>query len=304
MSANIEMTGYALEMKKWCCLVSSALFVLAAGGHTADAADRPATIEEFMDLNSPIHVIAHRGFAGQAPENTLIAIEEAIGVGAEMVEVDVTMTSDGHVICLHDETLDRTTSGSGLPNEMTLAQIKQLDAGSWFAPDFAGEPIPTLVEVLEAVKGRILINVEIKPEAMALGVVPKVAALIDEHDMLDYVVVSSFSPEALRLMKITDPAVVTATLFNKDLHSGLDPLEIIQQVGSRGFNISGKRVTLEIINRCHKHGIPVSVYTVNDEIEMRRMMELGVDAVFSDYPDQMLEVAAGIETNEAAESGR
>ena len=135
------------------------------------------------------------------------------------------------------------------------------------------------------------------------GVVPKVATLIVEHRMLDRVVVSSFSPEALQLMKTTDPAVITATLFNKELHTDRDPLEIIMEVGSRGFNISGKRLTVEMVERCHKHGIPVAVYTVNEPSEMRRLMELGVDAVFTDHPDQMLEVVEEGDATRAAGSG-
>ena len=284
-------------------LIPSAIIFLATGAFAAGG-DRPATIEAFMRTGSPTRVIAHRGFSSRAPENTLIAVQQAIEVGADMVEVDVTVTADGHVICLHDETLDRTSNGSGLPNNMTLAEIKQLDAGSWFAPEYAGEKIPTLSEVLDAVKGRILINIEIKPEAVEYGVVQKVSSLVNEHEMLDSVVVSSFSPEALRLMKITDQAVMTASLFNKEIHTGRDPLEIIQEVGSRGFNISGKRLTPEMLERCHKHGIPVAVYTVNDVAEMRDLMKLGVDAVFTDHPDLMLEVVAQGAPREAAGSER
>jgi glycerophosphoryl diester phosphodiesterase len=283
-------------------LIPLFIFLLAAGA-AADDRDRPATIEAFMKLDSPTRVIAHRGFSGHAPENTLVAIRQAIEVGADMVEIDVTVTSDGHVILLHDETLDRTTDGQGLPTEKTLDEIRRLDAGSWFGPDYAGEKIPTLSEALETVKDRILINVEIKSEAVEHGVVPKVAALIVEHGMLDRVVVSSFSPEALRLMKITDPAVITATLFNKELHTDRDPLEIIMEVGSHGFNISGKRLTAEMVERCHKHGIPVAVYTVNEPSEMRRLMELGVDAVFTDHPDLMLEVRAEEPTAAVANAG-
>jgi glycerophosphoryl diester phosphodiesterase len=262
---------------------------------------RPTTIREFMEIGSRTRVIAHRGFSGQAPENTLVAIRRAIEVGADMVEVDVTVTSDGHVIVLHDETLDRTTNGKGLPTEHTLEAIRQLDAGSWFSPDFAGEKVPTLIEVLDLVKDRILINVEIKPEAVEHGVVAKVAGLINEHEMLDEVVVSSFSPEALRQMKVADPAVITATLFNKDLHTDRDPLEIIQEVGSREFNISGKRLTVAMIERCHRHDIPVAVYTVNDPIDMRRLQAIGVDAMFTDHPDLLLEVLAEVSSRAAGE---
>ena len=276
---------------------------LAAVGLPAIADESPTTIDDFMDIDSPIRVIAHRGFSGHAPENTLVAIRQAIEVGADMVEIDVTVTSDGHVILLHDETLDRTTDGQGLPTEKTLDELRRLDAGSWFGPDYAGEKIPTLSEALETVKDRILINVEIKSEAVEHGVVPKVATLIVEHGMLDQVVVSSFSPEALRLMKITDPAVITATLFNKELHTDVDPLEIIQEVGSRGFNISGKRVTPAMIKRCHRHGIPVAVYTVNEPDDMHRLMDIGVDAVFTDHPDLMLEVRAEAEKQASQAAG-
>ena len=245
-----------------------------------------------MDTDAPMRVIAHRGCSGRAPENTLAAIRQAIDVGADMVEIDVTMTADGHVILLHDETLDRTTDGVGAPTDMTLDEIRRLDAGSWFGPEYAGERIPTLAEAFETVKGRVLMNVEIKTEAVAHGVVPKVAAAINEHEMIDQVVVSSFSPEALRLMKITDPAIVTASLFNKELHTGRDPLEIIQEVGSRGFNIAAKRVTEAMVERCRNHGFPVAVYTVNEPAELRRLKDMGVNAVFTDHPDLMIEVLA------------
>ncbi|MEX1311379.1 MAG: glycerophosphodiester phosphodiesterase family protein [Candidatus Sulfomarinibacteraceae bacterium] len=273
--------------------------LLAVPGLSAVADDRPSTIEDFMDSDAPIRVIAHRGFSGRAPENTLIAIRRAIEVGADMVEIDVTMTADGHVILLHDETLDRTTDGLGAPTDMTLDEVRRLDAGSWFGPEYAGERIPTLDEALETVKGRILINVEIKSEAVLHGVVPRVAAAIEEHGMIDQVVVSSFSPEALRLMKITDPAVVTASLFNKELHTGRDPLEIVQEVGSRGFNISAKRVTEAMIERCRTHGFPVAVYTVNDPGELRSLKDLGVNAVFTDHPDLMIEALAAGPTSVA-----
>lgn len=245
-----------------------------------------------MEIGGPTRVIAHRGSSGTAPENTLVAIRRAIDVGADMVEVDVTVTADGHVILLHDETLDRTTDGEGVPTAQTLEAIRQLDAGSWFASDYAGERIPTLAEALCTVKDRILINIEIKSEAVEHGVVPKVAELVIGHGMVDQVVVSSFSPEALSRMKTTAPEIVTASLFNKEIHTGRDPLEIIQEVGSRGFNISGKRLTQEMVDRCHDHEIPVAVYTVNEPAELRRLAAMGVDAVFTDLPDLMLEIAA------------
>jgi len=243
-----------------------------------------------MTVGGPTRVIAHRGFSSRAPENTRAAVARSIEVGADMVEVDVTMTADGRVICLHDETLDRTTDGRGPATSRTLDEIRRLDAGSWFSPEFAGEPVPTLDEVLDLVDGRALLNIEIKPEAVPHGAVNAVAELVRRRDLVDRVVVSSFAPEALRRMKIVDPDIVTVSLFNADLHKGRDPLEIIQEVGSRGLNLARHEVTAEIIERCHRHGFPVGVYTVNRKQGMRRVMRLKADAVFTDHPDRLIEV--------------
>ena len=139
------------------------------------ADDRPTTIDEFYDTQARTRVIAHRGFSGAAPENTIASVRAAINVGADMAEIDVTLTSDGYIVVIHDETLDRTTDGSGEVFQFTLAELQELDAGSWFDRSFAGEPIPTLDQVLDEVEGRILLNVEIKSEAVDRGIVDKVA---------------------------------------------------------------------------------------------------------------------------------
>jgi len=264
-------------------------FAVVAGAGAVETR-RPANLETFMSLDSPTRVIAHRGFSAQAPENTLVAVRRAIAVGADMVEVDVTVTADGHVICLHDEALDRTTNGHGPASALPLSTVAALDAGSWFGPRFAGEPVPTLAAVLTLAKGHILVNVEIKPEAAERHVVPKVAELIRDHGMLDNVIVSSFSPEALRHMKLVDPEVVTVSLLNDRLHEGLDPLEVVQEVGSRGLNLSKDRVTPQLVERCHRHGLPVGVYTVNSRRQMRRLIRMGVHSIFTDHPDRLREV--------------
>lgn len=243
-----------------------------------------------MRIGFPPRVIAHRGLSARAPENTLTAVRLAIAAGADMVEVDVTITADGHVICLHDATLDRTTDGRGPATGSTLAAIRRLDAGSWFAPRFAGEPVPTLDEVLELAEGRTLVNIEIKSEAVGHGIVEGVAEAIRQRRALDRVVVSSFSPEALRRMKLGHPEIATVSLLDRELHAGRDPLEIVQEVGSRGLNLSRKDVTPELVERCHRHGLPVGVYTVNSEREMRRLIRMGVDSIFTDRPDRLREV--------------
>jgi glycerophosphoryl diester phosphodiesterase len=257
---------------------------------TAGAGDRPATIEEFYDSSARTRVIAHRGFSGAAPENTLAAIRAAIEVGADMAEIDVTLSSDSQVVVIHDETLDRTTDGSGEVSRFSLAELRELDAGTWFKPSFAGERIPTLDEVLTAVEGRILLNVEIKSEAVVRGVVDKVASAIREHQMTELVVVSSFSPEALRQMHETAPEIRTAVLYNTRYHKGSDAVEIVTDLGASVFNIKRQRLTRKMLRRCRENDVPVGLYTVNKPRRLRRLVSKGIGAIFTDHPDRLIEI--------------
>jgi glycerophosphoryl diester phosphodiesterase len=273
------------------------IVLLAAAAVQAPAAeppwDRPDSILEFMKIGDRMRVIAHRGFSGRAPENTLVAVSSAIRVGADMVEVDVTLTSDNRLVCIHDETLDRTTNGSGLVGDHSLAELKRLDAGSWFSREFHNARIPTLGEVLDLVQDRILINIEIKPEAVSEGgsggISQMVVEAVRSRGMSDQVVVSSFDPRALRQVADADGSIVTVSLYNKDLHTGMSPLDVVAEVSSRGFNLSRKRVDHDIVSLCHSNGIPVAVYTVNRARAMGRMLDLGVHAVFTDHPDRLIQ---------------
>lgn len=254
----------------------------------------PRTVQEFMKPGQGVRVIAHRGFSGEAPENTLVALRKAMDLGADMAEIDVGLTLDGHVVLLHDETLDRTTDGKGLLSDATLDQVQRLDAGSWFDTKYTGEPVPTLAEALDLVRGKMLLNVEIKSEAVTDtaegGIAHKVLQLVHERDMLDEIVISSFNPRALTHARHLDADVRTASLYNRDVHKGQGPLEVMAAVGSNGFNISHRLITRKMVEACHRHDRPVAIYTVNNEKKMRRMIEMGVDALFTDYPDRLQKV--------------
>jgi glycerophosphoryl diester phosphodiesterase len=256
--------------------------------------DRPTTIAEFMEMRTRPIVIAHRGFSAEAPENTLAAVRAAIAAGADMVEVDVTLTADGEVVVIHDDTLDRTTNGSGKVAEHPLEQLLQLDAGSWFSLRFRGERIPTLAQLLDEVRGRILINVEIKPEAVGEeaegGIAERVVQLIREREMADEVIVSSFEPRALLHVDEIDAEIATASLYNKELHRDMDPLAIVGAVGSRALNLSLDQATPAVVERCQQNQIQVGVYTANRAKEMRRLIRMDVDAIFTDRPDRLIEV--------------
>ena len=236
------------------------------------------------------YVIAHRGISGRYPENTLLAYQHAIDAGADWIELDVQTTADGVVIVSHDATAERCTNGHGSFRTMTLQQVKQLDAGSWFNPSFAGQRIPTLEDTLDFMgDGRIRICIEIKGADMgdymrtAWGTVD----LLRKRGILRHIVVSSFSPETLRAIKNWEPLV--ATSLDPDPQDGtLTPWELCQQV--LGFNINAMQhvyntVTPELIDEAHQHGFSLWTWTVNKPDDMRRMVEMGVDAIMTDYAD-------------------
>jgi len=254
------------------------------------AGDRPITIDEFLNSSGRTWVIAHRGFSGRAPENTLAAISEAIAIGADMAEIDVTLTADERVVVIHDETLDRTTNGVGKVADHNFDAIRGLDAGLWFASQFAGEKVPTLGEVLDTTKGRILLNVEIKTEAVDRGISDKVAVAIRDRGMADQVVVSSFSPTALEQMHRVAPEIRTAVLYNPELQRGEDPVEIVHGLGASAFNIRGSRLKAKMLRSCREHGIPVGVYTVDKPKKMKRWVKKGIDAIFTNHPDRLIEI--------------
>ena len=173
------------------------------------------------------NVQAHRGYSERYPENTLLAIEEALKVGADQIEIDVGLSADGHLVIIHDERVDRTTDGRGAVRDLTLEQLKQLDAGSWKDPAFAGERIPTLSETLEAVRGRAALNIEIKsrdrPRQLVADTVKGLVALLP--DARDRTFVSSFDLETLLQVKALD-ASLRLSLIDWDepspTHDGLD----------------------------------------------------------------------------------
>jgi glycerophosphoryl diester phosphodiesterase len=196
------------------------------------------------------------------------------------------------VVVIHDATLERTTNGRGAVAEHTLDELRTLDAGSWKSPVYANEKIPTLAEVLDLARHRIFVNIEIKPEAVALSAPSLVAELVTDRSMEDRVLVSSFDPIALVEMRSAAPGIRTASLYNRDIHRGLDPGDVVREVRSSAFNIDHRELTEQMLRSCRELGLPVAVYTVNDRHRMEELIATGVDAIFTDRPDLLIEVLA------------
>lgn len=248
----------------------------------------------FFDLPRPLNW-AHRGASGHAPQNTLAAFRLAAEMGADGIELDVHLSADGEVVVIHDDTVDATTNGHGRVSAMTLAELKALDAGSWFDPRFAGERIPTLQEVFDAVGHRLLINVEIKVEA---GYHPpaqeaETVRLIEDNDMVERVIVSSFSIASLRRVRRLNPHIALGLLYARVETPLFPALARLLGTPFEALHPEFGLVTPRYMAGARRRGLPVNAWTVNEVEQMRRLIELGVDGIITNYPDRLRALLSG-----------
>jgi glycerophosphoryl diester phosphodiesterase len=240
-------------------------------------------------------VFAHRGASKAAPENTLPAFQAAIELGADGVELDVQYSSDGALVVFHNPKLEATTNGEGRVTSHTLAELQALDAGSWFAPQFAGTRIALLGEVLDLLKDKLLVNIEIKAlDSATMNLGKDVVKAVRERDMVDQVVLSSFNPDALRRAKKAGPEIECGLLLAPDL-PGWTRWDIVRRFsGADALHPELPMVDEAYMSRARQLDMPVRVWTVNEEADMRRMTELGVDAIITDYPDRLVALQRAI----------
>lgn len=228
--------------------------------------------------------IAHRGASGRAPENTHAAFAAALALGAEGIELDCQLSADGELVVIHDETLERTTDGRGPVGDRTWAELARLDAGAWFDPSYEEERIPRLADVLAQVRDRVLLNVEIKSARDVGTIESKLVELVARENAASWVLFSSFHPAAVRNVRAAAPWARLGVLCDDDPRRG--GLALALELGAEAL-IPGRRwVDAGIVEEAHVRGLDVWVWTVNEPGEMRRLMALGVDAIFSDWPER------------------
>ncbi|NOZ27924.1 MAG: glycerophosphodiester phosphodiesterase [Chloroflexi bacterium] len=238
-------------------------------------------------------VFAHRGAKAVAPENTIPAFLKAAEMGADGVELDVQFSSDGALVVIHNMTLDETTDGHGRVTSHTLEELKRLDAGSWFAPEFAGTRLCTLEEALDAIGDRLLVNIEMKSFSMGNdGMAEEVARIIQQRDLYDQVLVSSFNPFTLRRLKKVDPRIETGLLYAPGLPVYLSRAWLRPWARPDALHPEYVMVDEAYMQWARRKGYPVNVWTVNEPDDMRRMIDLGVNIIITDYPDRLLELLA------------
>lgn len=239
-------------------------------------------------------VFAHRGASKYAPENTIAAFELAVEQGADAIELDAKLSADGKVVVIHDQTVDRTTNGTGRVNKLTLSEMKEFDAGSFFDSKFSTERIPTLDEVFEIVGRRIFINVELTNYASQNDeLVPLVAEIVKRHGIQNNILFSSFAPANLRRARQLLPEVPVGLLALTGVMGALNRSRYFLNLSPKILHPYLADVNSRLVEREHERGRRVHVWTVNEEKDLRRMKELGVDGVFTDDPITTLRVLRG-----------
>lgn len=236
------------------------------------------------DLNRPT-IFAHRGACAHAPENTLASFNLAVEHGADAIELDAKLSADGHIVVHHDQTLNRTTNGSGRLVEMPLAALRELDAGSFFSPQFKGEKIPLLEEVLDTVGRKLLVNIELTNYATPKdGLAARAAELVRRMGLQERVLFSSFYPENLQITTQLLPQVPVGLLAEPFIKGWLSRSALTLKVSPRIVHPYLTDATRRMIQREHARGRRVHVWTVNAPADMRRLFAADVDGIFTDDP--------------------
>ncbi|MBS2969570.1 glycerophosphodiester phosphodiesterase [Metabacillus sp. KIGAM252] len=240
-------------------------------------------------------IFGHRGSAGTRPENTMISFKEAVRLGADGIELDVHLSKDQIPVVIHDETLDRTTNGSGFVKDYSADELVHLDA-SWKFDEYRGEAnIPLLEEVLKwASESAVpfIINIELKNNVIEYsGLEEKVISLVKHFELDDRVILSSFNHSSMVLALKTEPKIETALLYTDGIYK---PYEYARRAGARSIHPLMRTVKNELIDLSRENSISVRPFTVNDDKEMHMLFEWESDGFFTDYPGKAIEIKKSI----------
>ena len=229
-------------------------------------------------------LIAHRGASGYAPENTLAAFRKAVAMGLSFIETDLQLSRDARFVAIHDDTVNRTTNGQGSVHDLTLAELRRLDAGSWFGSSFVGERIPTLEEILEFAKRHdIVFYLELKPGGSWGGEHALIGALRESGEFARVVVIS-FDSALVAAVRRVEPTLMTGLLSDGQIEK---PIEKALEIGARQLVIRGDLVTPAMIVEAKRNDLQVICWTVNHPAHMRLLASAGVAGIMSDYPDRL-----------------
>ena len=237
-------------------------------------------------------ITAHRGAATEAPENTLAAFKRAMDDMADYIELDVQLTADDEVVVMHDASAARTTGVDRKISEMTLEEVKQLDAGSSYSAEYAGEQVPTLEEVFQLTDGKIRINIELKTTASSVKLAEKVIELIHQYNMEDKCVITSFDYYALKYAKHYDTKIQTGYILSVAYGDYFNIPDI------DFFSMNASFLSKRTVDAIHQSGKQVFAWTVNNEVSIKNLTNKGVDNIITDNPVLARETVYSRDTSE------
>lgn len=229
--------------------------------------------------------IAHRGFSSQYPENTLLAFQKALDLGVSWIEFDLQITSDNHLVVMHDRTVDRTTTGTGDVSNLTLSQIKTLDAGIKFHPQFAHERVPTFEETLDLLQNRAKMAVELKFKDN--DAIPQVLDILHSRNLIDQVSISSFDLPKLPEIKKLCPKCSTTALLHAEKDPNKDWVSVAIDLGVDVFGPRHTHTTKAMIDHAHAKDLVVRCWGLGQDQGpgLERLIDLGADGTTTDCPD-------------------
>ncbi|MGL4847811.1 MAG: glycerophosphodiester phosphodiesterase [Clostridium sp.] len=230
--------------------------------------------------------LAHRGYSYKYPENTMIAFKKAVEFGADGMEFDVQRSKDGHLVIIHDETLERTTTGKGYVKDYTLEELKKLDAGIKFDESFKGEEIPTLEELLEYVQDKnLVLNIEIKNSIVDYeGIEEEVYKVLKKYNMEKNIIVSTFNHYSAKRCKEINKNIKVGVLYDACIYK---PYDYVEMLKLDAIHPEYHSVTKEIAEECIKRNIDINVYTVNLEEDMQKLKEISVNSIITNKVEDL-----------------
>ncbi|HDR6314831.1 glycerophosphodiester phosphodiesterase [Bacillus cereus] len=240
--------------------------------------------------------IAHRGASAYAPEHTIAAYKLGQQLKGDYIEIDLQMTKDGYLVAMHDETINRTTNGTGLVKEYTLEEIKQLNAGSFFnekhpslaKKEFEGAKVPTLEEIIEMFGHNANYYIETKSPEEYPGMEEKLLEIIKKDEISNKVIIQSFSEESLQKIHSLDVNIPLVQLLPYKKAAQLTELEIKKyKTYCIGLGMNYKYIDSAYVKKIKKHGLEVHPFTVDNETDMKKLLLWGVDGIFTNYPDRL-----------------
>jgi len=234
-----------------------------------------------MTIHPQVIITAHRGASGYAPENTMSSLKKAIEMGAEFCEIDVQETSDGILVLIHDSNYKRTCGVNKNVWEVRYEETKTFDCGKWFSEEFRYERIPTLEQIIESARGKIKLNIELKTNGHEKLLAERVVEIVIKKNFSDNVIITSFDFNIIDKVKKNNPIIKAGYIF-----SGFSLIDVFS-ADIDVLSVNKAVVDEDFVKKSRQYGKEVHVWTVNDAEDMKKLVDLGVSSIITNYPDRL-----------------